>query len=180
MTCAEFDRWLDEGMTEDGSTAALTHARTCPRCSALLDPARSIETAFLADEIPVRAPAGFSSSVMTRVRALEAAGTHELVKDPPSRWWIALLTDPVASVSLTVSLLALAMLIWSPAWTLRMGAWIGAHWLTWVGRSGGISLEPLTWGTLAVVACPFVVWWTYTLGRGLERSFVLYLVRSER
>ena len=180
MTCAEFDRWLDEGMGEDVHAAALAHARACARCSAMLEAARGVEAALLARQAPLRAPERLASSVMARVRALEAADTRELVKESTPRWWVALLTDPIASVSLTIALLALAMMIGSPAWTLRLGGWIGDPWLTGLTRSGGIPLDPRVWGALAWIACPFVAWWMIRLGRSLERGIVLYLVRSAR
>ena len=180
MTCAEFDRWLDEGMAEDVSATALAHAHACARCSATLEAARAVETALLARQAPLRAPAGLAPSVMARVRALEVADTRELVKESTPRWWVALLTDPIASVSLTIALLALAMMVWSPAWTLRIGQWIGARWLIGAASPHGLHLEPTTWAALAVVACPFVTWWIYELVRGLERGIVLYLVRSGR
>ena len=178
MTCRELDRWMDEGMPERDSDSAHAHARTCARCAAALETERSIASAFRAAGTSIRAPQGFASRVMSRVSAAEAAATHPFVQRPSPPWWIALVTDPVACVPLTVALLALALLIWNPAVMARAGAWIGGRWFAWIALACNVPLDPRVWIALVATACPFVIWWIWTVGRSVERSLVVYLVRS--
>ena len=184
MTCAEFDRWLDEGMHEADGAAARTHASACARCAATLQAALAIETAFseasvAARAVPARAPEGFASSVMARVRELEAARGLQIAEASPQRWWIRLLSDPVATVSITVSLLALGLLLWNPAWVLRFGGWLGAHCLSWVASAGTVPVNSTLWLAVFATATPFTVWLVWQIGRALERAMVLQVTRPD-
>jgi hypothetical protein len=185
MTCAAFDRWLDDGMPEGAAAACHAHARGCARCAAALEAARAIEAALSEAApgempAPVRAPASLSAGVMARVRAAESLRARELDRAPEEGWWIRLLSDPVSSVSLTVALLAGALLIWNPAWVFRLGGWLGARWFTWIARAGEVPVDPLVWQALVATASPFVLWGLWQVGRNLERAIVLSVTRPVR
>jgi hypothetical protein len=180
MTCSKFDRWLDEGMPEPASDHALAHARACVRCAAALETARAVESALAKEVAPTRAPAGFSSSVMARVRASESALAREARPLPTSPWWIAILSDPVSSVSITVAALTLALLLWNPEMVLRLGGWLGAHWSEWVVRRAEIPMHPIVWLAFLATAGPLVLWGIWEIGRNLERVLVLHVTRPVR
>jgi len=182
MTCHEFDRWLEEGMSDAASrsgASALAHVRACARCAAELEAARAVEHALTVGEPTVRAPGRLALDVMSRVRTIEAANARESGASTAPRWW-TLLLDPVAIVPLTVALLGLAILIWNPAGTLQIGGWLGAHWFTFVTSAGGASLDTRIGAALLATACPFLIWGLWTIGRSLERTLVLHVVRPER
>ena len=180
MTCSQFDRWLDEGMPEPASVPALAHARACARCAVALETARAVEFALAKEVAPTRAPAGFSSSVMARVRASDVALAREARSLPSAPWWVAILSDPVTSVSITVAALTLAILLWNPETVLRLGGWLGAHWSEWVIRRGEIPLHPAVRLALLATAGPLVLWGLWEIGRNLERVLVLHVTRPAR
>lgn len=185
MTCAAFDRWLDDGMPEEIATPCHAHARGCARCAVALDAARAVESALSeasSGETPaqVRVPTGFSAGVMARVREAESLRAREVEKAPEERWWVRLLSDPVSSVSLTVALLAAALLIWNPEWMFRLGGWLGSHWFTWVSGAGNVPVDPLVWQALVATAGPFVLWGLWRIGRDLERAIILSVTRPVR
>jgi hypothetical protein len=179
MTCSMFDRWLDEGMPEPESAAALAHAGACARCAAALQTARAIESALAGGVTPVRVPAGFTSGVMSRVRASESESAREARTAPTLPWWVAILSDPVSSVSLTVAALTLVLLLWDPQAVLRLGGWLGAHWSEWVMR-GEIPLHPLVRLALLAAAAPVALWGIWEIARNLERAIVLHVTRPAR
>ena len=147
MTCAEFARWLYDGMLDVDAAAAQ------------------------------RAPADFTASVMARVHVLGSAHVAPAVEPLSARGWIRLLSDPITTVSITVSLLALGLLIWNPAWLLRFGGWLGSLWLAGFARAGTISLSP-TWGlALLATLMPFALWSVWQIVRRLERAMVLQMTR---
>lgn len=181
MTCAEFDRWLDEGMRAADAAAARTHAGACARCATALEAALAIEAAFSDASVAerafpaVRAPEGFASSVMARVGDLEPAIVPRIAEATEQRWWIRFVTDPVAVVSATAALLALTLLIWNPAWVLRLGG----SWLTWVTRAGATSMGSTLWLTVLATAAPLTIWLAWQIGRALERAMVLQVTRPD-
>jgi hypothetical protein len=181
MTCAEFDRWLDEGRRETELVAACAHADACARCAAALEAALAIEAAFSEGSMaeralpPTRAPEGFASRVMARLADLEPARAPRTVEAPRERWWIRLLTDPVAAVSSTAALLALGLMIWNPPWMLRLGG----PWLTWMDRAGGTSTSSTLWLAILATAAPLTLWLIWQTGRALERAMVLQVTRPD-
>lgn len=181
MTCAELDRWLDEGMPEADARTARAHAATCARCAAALEATLAIETTFVessavARSIPAaRAPEGFAAGVMAQVRELEPA---RIAETPAPRWWIRVLSDPVATVSSVVAVLVLGILIWNPAWMIRLGGSIGAGWLAWVSGTAAMPMNSTLWLAVLATAVPFALWWLWQVGRGVERALVLHMARS--
>jgi hypothetical protein len=185
MTCAAFDRWLDDGMPEGIAAACHAHARVCARCAAALEGARAVEAALseaapAETPAPARAPASFSSGVMARVRTAEVLRVRDADRASEERWWIRLLSDPVSSVSLTVAFFAAGLLIWNPAWVFRLGGWLGAHWFTWIARAGEVPVDPRVLQALVATASPFVLWGLWQIGRNLERAIILSVTRPVR
>ena len=181
MTCAELDRWLDDGMPEAGARTARAHAATCARCAAALDAALAIETTFVeftavAHAVPARAPEGFAARVMALVRERELEPAR-IAETPAPSSWIRLLSDPVATVSIVVALLGLGLLIWNPAWMVRLGGSIGAGWLAWVSGTAAIPMSSTLWLAVVATAVPFALWWLWEIGRTVERALVLHKAR---
>lgn len=188
MTCAELDRWLDDGMPEADSEAARAHASSCERCAAGLEAALAIEAAFAmgsplaeagvpAPAASVRAPEGFASSIMARIGELEAARNPRRVDAPSQPWWIRLLSDPVAAVSTTVAVLTIVALVWNPEWFLGFGGRLGARWLAWAAHASEIPGSSTLWLGIFATAVPFALWWMWQISRKLERAMVLQLTR---
>jgi len=111
VTCAGFDRWLDEGRPRAGLEVMSAHAEGCARCMRAL--AASLELdALLAS--PVRtahpSPASFTERVMRRVSA-----TPQVAPVAPPAWlgakarsapiWLRVLSDPAAALALIVAAL---------------------------------------------------------------------------
>jgi hypothetical protein len=98
VTCAAFDRWLDEGLPEPAAAGARDHAARCARCAAELAAAEAIETGLM--RATFTAPAHLTDAVMARVATLEAA---RVAPAPPSRWsdafpwWVRAAGDPAAA-----------------------------------------------------------------------------------
>ncbi|HET9251503.1 MAG TPA: hypothetical protein VFP58_05240 [Candidatus Eisenbacteria bacterium] len=188
MTCAEFDRWLDEGMPEADADAARTHAGSCTRCAAALKAALAIETAFTieisrgeagvtARAASIRAPEGFASGVMARIGELEGMRRRHTAEAPSQGWWIRVLSDPVATVSITVSLFMVALLIWDPSWVFGLTGQLAGRWLAWVANAGDIPSSASIRLALLATAVPFALWLVWRVGHELERALVLQITR---
>jgi len=95
MTCAEFERWLDEGRLEAQPATAMAHAAACNSCARALVAAEAVER-FLALE-PPPAPAGFTRRVMARVE------TPVAVPLPPALpWWMRAALEPAAILAMVL------------------------------------------------------------------------------
>jgi hypothetical protein len=177
----ELDRWLDEGMPEPGSAAARDHARACPRCAAAIETAEAVERALSVHGVePAHAPAGFSTRVMERVREVESIRVREVHEIPKPRWWFSLLSDPVSIVSVTLAFLVAGLWIWSPERVLGVAGRLGAPWLAWLARGGGIQVHPTVWLAILTAAGLLALWMVWVIARNLERAFILGMTRLGR
>jgi hypothetical protein len=191
MTCAEFDRWLDEdearrfagdrAVGPRASGAALAHARTCSRCGALWNAARSVEASLLAgrDET-VAPPPGFVASVMARVERREAVRRPSLLE---SLWVLA--ADPVGAVSVTMALVIGLAAAWRPAWfsgAVAAMAALPSHWIDAfavadpagkVVRALAGGMSPTAWIGVGLAAGGLAAWGLVPLYRRVVRDIVL-------
>lgn len=115
MSCAEYERWLDEGMPDGGlSPAARIHAATCPGCASALAAALEIDQLLAAPASS--APAHLTDSVMARVLAIESmraeqsraavvAGAFEL--GAAQAWWVRAAAQPAAALAFSLAALVL-------------------------------------------------------------------------
>lgn len=98
MTCAELERWLDDGGPESGAAAAAEHAAECDRCAEALRVDLALEAALSA--APTPAPAGFTDHVMARIGTVAAPAAWTT---PALPWWIRVSMEPVTILALVVA-----------------------------------------------------------------------------
>lgn len=165
MTCADFTRWLDEGLPESEAPAARAHAAGCARCAAELAAAEAIEAALL--HAAFAAPAGLTDAVMARVAALEARHAAPVAWRDAFPWWVRAAGDPAVA---TASLLC-GVMIWQ--WNAIARAGVAAA--EWLGRGGASSPLP-AWMTglgpqiaLATLLIPASLWLARAAFRASER-----------
>ena len=115
MTCAGYERWLDDGVPERAlSPAARAHAATCARCASALTAAHEIDRLLAAASPP--APERLTDSVMARVLAIEAVrveqaraavvlGPVEFGAEQP--WWVRAAAQPAAALAFSLAALVL-------------------------------------------------------------------------
>jgi anti-sigma factor RsiW len=108
MTCHDLERWLDDGSPEADRPEALAHARTCPRCAAVLRTAEEIEGLLAAAPA---APGGFADRVMMRVEATAQISPRAFrieLLPPTIPWWVRVTLEPAC----ILALILVAMLLW--------------------------------------------------------------------
>ena len=115
MLCADYERWLDDGMPEGGlSRTARAHAATCARCASSLAAAHEIDR-FLAAPA-TRAPERLTDSVMARVLAIESVRAEQareavvpgsFVFSREQAWWVRAAAQPAAALAFTLAALVL-------------------------------------------------------------------------
>jgi hypothetical protein len=169
VTCAAFDRWLDEGLPEPAAAGARDHAARCARCAAELAAAEAIETGLM--RATFTAPAHLTDAVMARVATLEAA---RVAPAPPSRWsdafpwWVRAAGDPAAAFAAVLC----ALLFWK--WDAIAGAGVAtAAWLANTSTAASAVLPGIAWTApglgvqvaFAVLLVPASLW----LGRASFR-----------
>jgi hypothetical protein len=102
VTCAAFERWLDEGSPDDRAAAMDAHARTCDRCARSARAAAAIDHAFASSVMSAtaRASEGLTDRVMARIdRVEDLRRTHApLVAAPALPWWLDALAQPVTAL----------------------------------------------------------------------------------
>jgi hypothetical protein len=115
VTCAEFDRWLDEGRPRATLQAMSAHAAGCARCMRALAASLELDAALAApSRVQARAaPAGFTERVMRRVSV-----TPQVSSAPAAAWlaekartaplWLRVLSEPAVALALA----AAALLAW--------------------------------------------------------------------
>ena len=177
MTCAEFDRWLDEGAVAAPEREALEHLRTCARCAAALRAARELDVALADFAAP--APAGFTERVMRRVvdaprRVVAWAPAAEMA------WWVRVAADPAVALALVVgglvawrgaALPGVAMSLVESALAKLPGAPPalpgGADWRALIAPLSSPSVVL----ALSIAVAPGMLWASWRLYAWLERSF---------
>jgi hypothetical protein len=201
MTCAEFDRWLEEATVRnlDGAghadsralqretTRALEHARDCARCADLWSAARSVERSLTADRNrAVATPPDFVASVMARVERREAALRQGAAVKPAAvlRSLGLLAADPVSAISGTIVLMIALAAVWRPTWFSGAAtaiATLPSHWIrsAFVSEPTGAvgrafeSVSPVAWIGIGLAAAGLAFWGLVPLYRRLVRDIVL-------
>ena len=188
-TCAELERWLDDGRPAGSSAAADAHLAACRRCSAALAAARSFEEALALPPVTT-APAGFTDAVMHRV--VSAAPEPRLPQRVASSWWLFAVADPML-----VTLSALAVLLaWGSPTLWPLAAELGQRLAAWCEQTGfwqaaaAMTIEiPLALRSatesvvvlgLAVGATPVLLWASWQLARWSERAVTRAFIRAVR
>ena len=98
MSCADFERWLDEGEAEEGADVAHAHSATCPRCAASWRAAQALERSLAA--VPAWAPATFTDRVMARIGNGRALAP---MVAPALPWWIRAAMEPATVLALAAA-----------------------------------------------------------------------------
>lgn len=156
MTCAELERWLDDGGAPERHVEAMAHARICARCSAALGAVDELETLLATRTVP--APAGFTSRVMARVATTRQVPARIPVTEllpffQTVPWWVRLAVEPA---SLLAMLLA-SVLVWRGDALFALassGAVQLAAWLAQTLPAAG----PVTSPTVDPGPAPVVMW----------------------
>jgi len=176
MTCADFERWLDEGKPASGPDAARAleasaHAESCALCAQARRAAVEIE-GMMSRATPQASPA-FVDRVMARIEA--EPRTVPAVPAPPSLlypWWVRSAAEP-ASV---LAFLLAALLAWRIDWVgaaVRLIAGVARSFASLVAPAGA-AIAPaadhpaIGLGYLLVCALP-LLWLSFVLYRWAER-----------
>jgi len=193
-SCAEFERWLDDGRPREDEGMAVAHAAECAPCRVSLAAARALEEA-LALSPATTAPAGFTDAVMRRMRAAESegvAGDSSVGGERIVAWWARLAAEPAVVIPSTIA--ALMAWRWSTVWALaaglspRLAAWAalaGRGWAAWAGMVETSDVlrattEPAVVLGLSLAAAPLALWVSWRLARRSEQAFARPLIRAGR
>lgn len=142
MSCAEYERWLDEGMPDGGlSPAARIHAATCPGCASALAAALEVDQLLAAPASS--APAHLTDSVMARVLAIESVRAEQSAAVVPrsfvfgaaQAWWVRAAAQPAAALAFSLA----ALVLWQRD-TLT------AHGSALIANASGIVARAITNG----------------------------------
>lgn len=177
MTCAEFDRRLDDAGIAALDREALDHATQCARCAAALAAAREIEGALAA--FSAAAPAGFTERVMKRV---SGSTRRARVWSVPFEldWWVRAAADPAAALAVAVT----GLLVWRGDAALKLASALVsegfAGMVAWLGRWPSIPApsarmmtqfsNPLVVTALALAVAPAMIWASWRLFTWAERA----------
>ena len=179
MNCAEFDRWLDDGMSRARDQAAREHARSCQRCGAVFAAALDLDAELGAYAAP--APAAFTERVMARVAAAPRFAPAAVVQGPALAWWVRAAADRAAVLAMVLA----GVLIWRGdaiermAMSLADGMLAAARsWMSLVSiRPGALPAaltapfaNPLVLLGLSLAALPAFLWAAGRLFAWAERS----------
>lgn len=157
MTCADFERWLDDGMPEDAAAPARAHAAGCVRCAQARAAAEALESGLA--RAAFAAPAGLTDHVMARIAAIEA---HRAVRVPLVEdafpWWVRATWDPAAVAAAALG----ALLIWQWDALARAGT-AAAAWLARAGAGTASAAPPWAPGlgmqlVIAMLLVPVSLW----------------------
>ncbi len=143
MTCAEYERWLDDGMPNGVvSLPAQAHVAGCLRCAA--SHAAALELDCLLAAPVVFAPGRLTDSVMARVAAIESVrAAHAgqavvpgaLVWGEGQAWWVRAAAQPAAALAFSLA----ALVLWK-------GDAIRLHGSAWIANASGMMAHALTSG----------------------------------
>jgi len=170
MTCADFGRWLDEGLPENDAARARAHAAGCARCAAGLAAAEAIEAALA--HATFMAPAGLTDAVMARVAASEARRAAPAMipaADDAFPWWVRAALDPAV-----VTAMLLGGVV---AWQWNAIARAGVAAAAWLARvSAGMPLPETSWSpslglqiAMAMLLVPASLWLALAAFHASER-----------
>jgi len=178
VTCAEFDRWLDEGQPRERLEAMSAHATSCARCMRALAAALEVDALLASpDRIAGRAPADFTERVMNRVIVTPQISAAPI--SAPARLgtglrsgplWLRAVSDPAVVLALLVAALVAwrgpALVVAAPAAALALA-----------GRAAALFSAPRLvppgvpdWARLGVMiaALPPLAWLGWRLFRATE------------
>jgi hypothetical protein len=145
----------------------------------VLEIASSIEAAFRAEPADIPAPADFADRVMALVGAPVVEPLAPRLAPEPQRVpaWMALASDPVTAVGLTLALLLALAASWWPGRIVR-AALLAGLW-TWERASNvGTNLDPTTRIVAVLLAGTLIAFWVWHLWRAAERALVLHLAKT--
>ncbi len=186
MTCAEYERWLDDGMPEgDVSSAARAHAAACAACAAAFAAAQEIDLLLAAPPAP--APERLTDSVMARVQAIEAVRAEQsraaivpgtFVFGSEQAWWVRAAAQPAAALALMLAALVLwqrdtletyaRALISNASGTLAVAFTNGLGLETMPGLPEAFAKPEVMLG-LAIAISPVLAWASAALWSWAER-----------
>ncbi len=174
MNCAEFARWLDEGMDGRPDSGARQHASGCSQCAGLLHAQREIES-LLGHERAVPLPD--SSSFVERVMVEVAAAGRPVARPElwpamsPLPWWVQAAADPAAVLACAL----VALLLWRPdafsqATRFASERWSILAWpaIAWARSVLGLDRPAVALG-LGILGVLLLGWISLQLYRWTER-----------
>jgi len=181
--CDAFDRWLDEGRPEADDAQA--HAARCPRCASALAAARQLDRALSLPPAGA-APAGFTDSVMRRLRTAQVAPLPLTASS-----WLRTAADPVVLASAGLLLLfvwrremaASIAGVLSPRLSSLLTAIenppaISSAWLLPIVAALRAAATPSLELGLALALTPAVLWASWRLFQWTERAIGAPLTRD--
>ncbi len=172
MNCADFSRWLDEGMRAADARAADLHAGDCLSCARQLDATRSLDR-ILAD-LPTTRPYSFVDEVMKKVSVEPARpiSLWEYSFDAKLPWWIRFLAEPAPVLSFVLSS---ALIAWSDRFWARVPAAVSSLART-IDLSPAVSLlrdwlpaHPASAAVVGLAAMAAMTALSFVLYKGAQR-----------
>ena len=183
MDCTCVERWLDEGMPEvtEAWNETEIHLRSCARCSAAVEAARSLES-WLATP-PEHPPSGFVDRVFRQVRKEQR--DHPAARPLPVRtipWWIRVAANPAAAVAVTLAAVVCGVLADAlfPRSLDAVVRSVGDVVATSFGRLGPVWTNPVIGRSVALGMLPIVVLGSIALYEWLGNRAVGRLVLRSR
>ena len=176
MNCRDLERWLDEGSPAAAAEAARLHAAGCARCAEVMEIAISIAAAFHAEAAAAPAPADFANRVMALVEAQTVESLSPGFAPEPQRVpaWMALASDPVTAVGLTLALLLALAASWWPGHFLRGTIVAGAGAWAWDRAAVlGTSLDPTILLSAVILGAALAAFLVWRFWRAAERALIL-------
>jgi len=140
MTCADFERWLDDGRLPAEGDGFLLHARQCTACARSLAAAEAL-TGALREPAP-SAPPGFTDAVMTRIERPASVA----VLAPVTPWWLRTLNEPAAVLALL--LIGMLTTAWNNLATLGVRAIALMHQLNGGWSAVANAMAQTRWGAI--------------------------------
>ncbi|MGH7680887.1 MAG: hypothetical protein ACRENN_02755, partial [Candidatus Eiseniibacteriota bacterium] len=90
-------------------------------------------------------------------------------------WWVAIATDPMSVVPVTLGISLALLGSWRPQWLADAAIGFAAQWTSLASSMNvvpSIHVNPLIWLSLGVAAAPFLAWGIVGAWRRLERTLV--------
>jgi len=141
MKCGRFADWLDAGAPDAMATEAHAHAASCPSCARALAAATELEAILRSPAL--RAPAGFTDRVLTRVREAEAAPAQaprtwamRVVPANALAWWVRAAAEPATAFALGLA----ALVMWQGRSLWLLGTTGAVRAAEWIVRGAGTQV----------------------------------------